>query len=130
MTPSMVKAKVKPARPAVKSGGKSKASAAKTASASGPSSSAATTSSSAKTGQELAEQVAFQRRLFFVMFLDMSWQLALVVLIPVIGGYYLDQFFHTFPGLLIAGFLLAALGVVLVMIKIVNKANEKLGAGK
>lgn len=95
-----------------------------------PAKSAAKNATQPKSSQELAEQVAFQRRLFFTMVLDMSWQLALVFIIPIVGGYYLDQFFHTFPGLLIAGFLIAALGVVLVMIKIVNKANEKLGAGK
>ncbi len=72
----------------------------------------------------------YQRNLFFVMAANMSWQLALVVIIPIVGGYYLDQFFHTFPGLLIAGLLLATLGVVLVMIRTLNEANRRTGAKK
>lgn len=71
----------------------------------------------------------YQKNLFLVMVMDMTWQLALVVLIPIIGGFYLDKFFHTAPGLLIVGFLVAALGVVMVMLHIVKEANRRSGFG-
>lgn len=72
----------------------------------------------------------YQRNLFVVMAMNMTWQLAIVVIVPIVGGYYLDQFFHTTPGLTIAGFLLAALGVVGVMLRIVKDANNKTGYKK
>lgn len=51
--------------------------------------------------------------LFFSMGLDMSWRLALSVLVPIIGGVELDKHFRTAPWLLVAGFVLAtALSVV------------------
>lgn len=45
--------------------------------------------------------------LFFSMGLDMSWRLALSVLVPIIGGVELDKVFKTSPVLLIVGFGLA-----------------------
>ena len=51
--------------------------------------------------------------LFFSMGLDMSWRLALSVLVPIIGGVELDKHFGTAPVLLIAGFVVAiALAIV------------------
>jgi F0F1-type ATP synthase assembly protein I len=64
------------------------------------------------------------------MVMDMTWQLAIVVLVPIVGGFYLDRYFHTSPGLLIAGIVLAAFGVVSVMIRIVGKANRRIGGKK
>jgi len=52
---------------------------------------------------------------FIVTTMNMSWQLAIVVLFPLLGGHYLDQKFSTgylFFGL---GFLLAILGMSLVV---------------
>lgn len=45
--------------------------------------------------------------LFFSMGLDMSWRLALSVLVPIIGGAELDKHFNSSPLLLIIGFALA-----------------------
>ena len=50
----------------------------------------------------------------------MSWRLAVVVLLPVIGGFKLDEKFNTAPIGIIAGFLLAGTGTVLVMKQIVK----------
>jgi hypothetical protein len=47
--------------------------------------------------------------------LNMSWQLALVVLIPIVGGFELDQKLHTTPLLTIIGFVLAMVGMSLVV---------------
>lgn len=45
----------------------------------------------------------------------MSWRLAIVVLVPVIGGFELDQHFNTGPWLSIAGFVLAGGGIAVVL---------------
>jgi len=47
--------------------------------------------------------------------LSMSWQLALVVLVPVIGGFELDQKLGLTPLLTIVGFVLAMTGMALVV---------------
>lgn len=47
--------------------------------------------------------------------LDMSWRLAIVVLVPVIGGYELDQRWRMAPWLTSLGFLLAVVGMVVVL---------------
>lgn len=56
----------------------------------------------------------YRRNLFLVMALNMSWQLALAILIPVIGGVQLDETLDTtlftFVGLAVA---FVATGVVL-----------------
>jgi F0F1-type ATP synthase assembly protein I len=52
---------------------------------------------------------------FFSVTLTMSWQLAIVVLIPVLGGFELDKKLHTQPFLTIIGFVLAIAGVVFVV---------------
>lgn len=62
---------------------------------------------------------------FTGMALDMSWRLALVVLIPIIGGYELDSKLGTTPLLTILGFLLAMAGSGLVMWRTLQVANDK-----
>lgn len=55
------------------------------------------------------------RRLFFVSVLNMSWQLAIVVLVPIIGGFKLDQKFGTLPALTIIGFITAMVCMAIVL---------------
>ena len=64
-------------------------------------------------------------RLFAVAVIDMSWQLALVVLIPIIGGYELDRHWHTTPWLLLLGFVLASGGTYVVMKRMLNEYGNK-----
>lgn len=45
----------------------------------------------------------------------MGWQLAVAVLVPIIGGYELDQHLPTAPWLTIAGFVLGLAGFVIVL---------------
>jgi F0F1-type ATP synthase assembly protein I len=54
-------------------------------------------------------------RLFIGAALDMSWQMAIVVLVPIIGGVELDKHWHTTPWLTISGFILAMFGTYLVI---------------
>lgn len=55
------------------------------------------------------------QREFFAAVMDMSWQMALVVLIPIVGGFELDQKLNTLPAFTIIGFLLAMAGMALVI---------------
>jgi hypothetical protein len=58
------------------------------------------------------------------MALDMSWRLAIVVLLPIIAGFKLDERFKLTPLLTITGFLLAMTGTGLVMWTTLREANE------
>ncbi len=61
------------------------------------------------------EQVTVAKQTFIASALSMSWQLAVVVLVPVIGGFKLDEHFNTGPLLTILGFLVASGGMTLVL---------------
>ena len=73
---------------------------------------------------------------FFTAALNMSWQLALTVVIPVVAGVKLDQKFDTSPSLTLTGFFLAAFAACMVVwntVKGVNKmqaTEDKQSAGK
>ncbi len=55
------------------------------------------------------------KRDFFVAAMNMSWQLAVVVLVPIIGGFELDKKLDTLPALTIAGFFIAMAGMGMVV---------------
>lgn len=61
---------------------------------------------------------------FINMALDMSWKLAIVVLVPIVGGYYLDQALETTPVMTIVGFFLAMGGMALVFWHTLQLANQ------
>jgi F0F1-type ATP synthase assembly protein I len=71
------------------------------------------------------DQTMYQRNLFMSLGLDMTWQLALVVIVPIVGGYALDKHYHTTPWLLVAGFIIAAVGVFGVLSRVVSEATQK-----
>ena len=52
---------------------------------------------------------------FFVAALNMSWQLAIVVLVPIVAGFKLDEKLNTAPALTIIGFVLAMAGMAVVV---------------
>lgn len=54
----------------------------------------------------------FSRKLLMRLIYENTWELAASVISPIVVGILLDRFFHTFPGLMIAGIFLAALLVV------------------
>ncbi len=51
------------------------------------------------------------RNEFFAAAFNMSWQLAIVVLVPIIGGFELDKKLNTLPALTIVGFVMAMVGM-------------------
>lgn len=56
--------------------------------------------------------------------LSMSWQLAVVVLVPIVGGYKLDQHFKTSPLWVIFGFVLAMIGFFIIIQRVLSEFNE------
>jgi F0F1-type ATP synthase assembly protein I len=75
------------------------------------------TTGNEKVGSEKVSRNDDTRRLFFISALNMSWQLAIAVLVPVVGGFKLDQVFNTLPGLTIIGFIMAIVGMVVIVQK-------------
>lgn len=65
-----------------------------------------------------------QSTLFVTMALDMTWRLAIVVLVPMIGGFKLDKALGSTPVLTILGFVLAMAGMAYVMWATLQKANQ------
>ncbi len=54
----------------------------------------------------------------------MSWQLAVVVLVPIVGGYKLDLRFHSSPLWTLIGLALAMIGMILVVRRTLSEFNE------
>ncbi len=67
----------------------------------------------------------FLRSMFLGLALNMSWQLAIVVIVPIVGGYSLDNHLHTSPWWTLVGCAVAVLGVVGVLVRIVKQANQE-----
>lgn len=72
------------------------------------------------------------RSTFFAAALSMGWQLAVVVVIPIVGGYYIDQWRHSAATWEIVGFVVALLGFIVVVRRQLLDFNEmtKLGGHK
>lgn len=64
------------------------------------------------------------RKQFTVMALNMSWELAIVVLVPVVGGVELDKASHASSVWLFVGLAIAVLGSIAVMWRTVKIANR------
>jgi F0F1-type ATP synthase assembly protein I len=52
---------------------------------------------------------------------NLSWQLAIVFLIPVIGGFKLDEHFHKSPLYTLIGFAIAITGVVIILKNVLSE---------
>ncbi|HWT55935.1 MAG TPA: AtpZ/AtpI family protein [Candidatus Microsaccharimonas sp.] len=72
----------------------------------------------------MSEQSARGRSAFVSLALDMSWQLAVVVLVPMIAGALLDKKFNTSPTFVLIGLAIAVLGSVAVMWRTLQTANS------
>jgi F0F1-type ATP synthase assembly protein I len=62
--------------------------------------------------------------MFIGMAVDMTWRLAIVVLVPIVGGFELDKKFNTTPALTIVGFILAIIGMTLVLMRMLKVASK------
>ncbi|HEX5456577.1 MAG TPA: AtpZ/AtpI family protein [Candidatus Saccharimonadales bacterium] len=83
-----------------------------------------------KTQKNKYDQAVFQQNLFIVMALNMSWQLAFVVIIPLVGGYKLDEHFDTSPVYTIIGLILAIGASFAVLYRVLREARVRAGSGK
>lgn len=83
----------------------------------------------AEGGEKKATSAKGNGTVFIVAALDMSWRLAIVVLIPIIGGYELDNYLGTMPALTIVGFLLAMAGLYLILKRTLAMADDKFKTG-
>lgn len=72
----------------------------------------------------LDKSKATVQRQFVQMALNMGWQLAVVVLIPVAGGAQLDKALDTNHVFLFIGLALALMGTILVMWRTMQAANR------
>lgn len=75
-------------------------------------------------GRPVFEGSAQRRNAFLVMVLDMSWRLAVVVLIPIIGGAELDKHFGTRPLWTLVGVGVAFAASAVVMWRSAQAANR------
>ncbi len=64
--------------------------------------------------------------MFIGAVLDISWQLAIVVLVPIIGGYELDKHLNDTPVFTIIGFVLAMAGTFVVIRKVFVEYNDRI----
>jgi F0F1-type ATP synthase assembly protein I len=78
----------------------------------------------AKPHAAVGNQTSNPSSVFIGAALDMSWRLAIVVLLPIIGGFELDQHLHMSPFLTIVGFLLAMGGMALVLWQTLQQVNQ------
>jgi F0F1-type ATP synthase assembly protein I len=76
------------------------------------------------------DETMYQRNLFLSLGLTMTWQLGVVVIVPIVGGYLLDQRYRTSPWLTVIGLVIAALGVFVILRNIVVQAGQRSGYGK
>lgn len=72
--------------------------------------------------------VANPRRDFYLAATNMSWQLAIVVLIPIVGGFKLDEHFHSLPLWIAVGFVLAMIGMAMVVWRQLQLLSPKIVA--
>lgn len=56
--------------------------------------------------------------------LNMSWQLLVVLVLPLWGGYALDQHFNTSPILMCVGMVVAVAGSIVVVRQAMTQLNE------
>lgn len=83
------------------------------------------TLTSASSGKPDNTDVTNFRNTLLAAALSMSWQLAIIVLLPVIGGYELDDHYKTTPLWTIVGFVIALIGVVTVILRTLKAFTPK-----
>ncbi len=75
------------------------------------------------------DEVFFQQNLFYMTVLNMTWQLAIVVIVPIVAGFKLDEHFNSSPWLTLLGLVIAAAAMMLVVMNTVKRATAKAARG-
>jgi F0F1-type ATP synthase assembly protein I len=74
---------------------------------------------------ESSESESNTLRIFAGAVVDLSWRMAFVVLVPIIGGYELDKHLKTTPSFTILGFILAMVGSFFVLKQMLKVYGEQ-----
>lgn len=82
------------------------------------------TTTSAEDDIQQAMKALNAKQQFIGATMNLSWRLALTVLIPLVGGIKLDQHFDSSPSLTLAGFFLAVFGACLAVMGTVKEVNQ------
>lgn len=77
---------------------------------------------SKKGGTSSTQKTSSQQ--FIGMALNMGWQLAVVVLVPIVGGATIDKAANTKPMFTLIGLVLAAVGIATVLWRTLQIANS------
>lgn len=75
------------------------------------------------------DEVFYQQNLFYLTVLNMTWQLAITVIVPIVAGFKLDEHFGSSPWLTLLGLLVAAAASVVVVWNTVKRATVKAAKG-
>lgn len=78
---------------------------------------------------ELSRPTRSNRVVIVVAALDMSWRLAIIVLVPIIAGFELDKHFGTAPALTAVGFVVAMAGTFFILKRTLETADKKFNTG-
>jgi len=83
-----------------------------------------TKSGKSKQDDQLSAIASSQRNVFLALAFNMSWQLAIVVLVPILAGVKLDKALGTHQLLTFVGLGLAVVGAAAVMWRAMQRANR------
>ncbi len=70
------------------------------------------------------------KQLFISSVISMSWQMAVAVLVPVVGGYYLDRHFNSAPWITLFGLMLGVILCVMIVRRAVHNIPGFVKGGK
>jgi len=84
----------------------------------------------AEPGTDKFVEAMYQRSIFLNMALNMTWQLAIVFLVPIVGGFELDKHLKTKPWLTITGVVVAMLGTLLILRQTLKQAAVRTSVPK
>lgn len=74
---------------------------------------------------ERLAKVMTAKQQFLTSTADMSWRLAIMVVVPIVGGVKLDERFNTSPSYTLLGFMAAATGGCYVVWRTLKNLNEE-----
>jgi F0F1-type ATP synthase assembly protein I len=84
--------------------------------------------SAAKKAADIGQQRS-NKTVLLMASLDMSWRLAIAVLVPIIAGFELDKHLKTTPALTIVGFVVAMVATFFILKRTLEMADSKFNTG-
>jgi F0F1-type ATP synthase assembly protein I len=81
--------------------------------------------SGGKSQKNKFDQAVYQQNLFLAMAFSMSWQLAIAVIVPIVGGYKLDQHMDSSPLYTIIGLIVAIFASGAILYRVLAEAQKR-----